>query len=494
MTTSLFTDHYELTMVQAARRAGTDQRRCVFEVFTRRLPEGRRYGVLAGTGRFLEALKEFRFNDAELKFLRDRGIVDSPTLQALESYRFGGHIYGYEEGELFFPHSPVLRVEGTFADAVVLETLLLSMLNYDSSVASVGSRMTWAAGERPCIEMGSRRVHEEAGVAAARAAAIAGFSSTSNLEAGRRYGIPTGGTAAHAFTLLFDSEADAFTAQVESLGRSTTLLVDTYDVMAAVRKAVEIAGPQLGAVRLDSGNLQRTAQEVRDLLDSLGAHATRIVATSDLDEFKIVQFGSAPIDVFGIGTNLVTGGGYPAAGFVYKLVEHEAPDGTMIPVAKKSAEKTGTGGRKLAVRVQHSAGDSHRAVCEAVIAGKQHLLDDYARRLTGRALQVPLVLDGEMTSSATPAERVQQARQRHAESLAELNLDGSLGTIGSTMDSVGSMSTATGQSDTRTQADRDSKAPLYQRAGREAMEHALNAGPAIPTVMLDHERLTFQEC
>src|SRR5690606_15583465 len=166
--------------------------------------------------------------------------------------RFSGNVWGYGEGECFFPNSPVLVVEGTFAEAVLLETLVLSILNFDSAIASAASRMTVAAEGRPCIEMGSRRTHEWAAVAAARAAYIAGFTSTSNLEAGRTYGVPTRGTSAHAFTLLHDSERDAFTAQVTSLGKGTTLLVDTYDVAAAVALGVEIAGPELGAVRLDS--------------------------------------------------------------------------------------------------------------------------------------------------------------------------------------------------------------------------------------------------
>ena len=191
MTSALLTDRYELTMVDAARKAGTADRRSIFEVFARHLPNGRRYGIVAGTGRLLEQLAEFRFGDAELAWLRENDVVDADTLDWLADYRFRGNVWGYREGEVYFPGSPVLVVEGTFAEAVVLETLALSVLNYDSAVASAASRMVTAADGRPIAEMGSRRATERGAVAAARAAFIAGFSSTSNLEAGRTWGIPT---------------------------------------------------------------------------------------------------------------------------------------------------------------------------------------------------------------------------------------------------------------------------------------------------------------
>src|ERR671917_562908 len=226
-TTALLTDHYELTMLRAALRAGTASRRCVFELFARRLPEGRRYGVVAGVGRALRALRHFRFDEEALRFLPDRKVVDSATADWLADFAFRGDVWGYPEGEIYFPGSPVLIVESTFAEGVVLETLLLSIYNHDSAIASAASRMTVTAGDRPCIEMGSRRTQELSAVAAARAAYIAGFAATSNLEAGRRYGVPTRGTSAHAFTLLHADERQAFAAQIAALGEDTTLLVDT---------------------------------------------------------------------------------------------------------------------------------------------------------------------------------------------------------------------------------------------------------------------------
>ncbi|MBO0839087.1 MAG: nicotinate phosphoribosyltransferase, partial [Actinobacteria bacterium] len=261
--TGLLTDHYELTMVRAALRSGAAYRRSVFEVFARQLPSGRRYGVVAGTSRLLDAIERFRFGPAELDFLARSGIADDPELEFLTNYRFGGNIWGYGEGDCYFPGSPILVVEGTFAEAVVLETLALSVLNHDCAIASAASRMVTAASGRPLIEMGSRRTHELSAVAAARAAYIAGFATTSNLRAGYQYGVPTSGTSAHAFTLVHDDERQAFAAQLDALGAGTTLLADTYDVTAAIELAVELAGPALGAVRIDSGDLAAAAREVR---------------------------------------------------------------------------------------------------------------------------------------------------------------------------------------------------------------------------------------
>jgi nicotinate phosphoribosyltransferase len=408
--TALLTDHYELTMVEAALRSGAASRDCVFEVFARRLPEGRRYGVVAGTGRLLDAIEQFRFSDEEIDQLSRTKVVDDATLEFLAGYRFNGNIWGYAEGECYFPYSPVLVVESDFAHGVLLETVVLSILNHDSAVASAASRMTSAAAGRPCIEMGSRRTHEEAAVAAARAAYIAGFATTSNLEAGRRYGVPTAGTAAHAFTLLHDDEREAFAAQVESLGKATTLLVDTYDVTNAVRVAVEIAGPELGAVRLDSGDLLSQAREVRALLNDLGAQDTKIVVTSDLDEYAIAALAAGPVDRYGVGTSLVTGSGAPTAGMVYKLVARTDDSGAMVSVAKKSKDKQSVGGRKFALRRLNE-----RGCAEAEVLGLGEAPADDG---DDRALLVPLVANGQVVGRETGT--LEAARERHEASRAEL--------------------------------------------------------------------------
>lgn len=398
-------------MLQASLGAGTAGRRSVFELFGRRLPEGRRYGVVAGVGRALESLAAFRFGDAELEALD--GVVDGPTLEWLAGYRFSGDVWGYPEGEVYFPHSPLLVVEGTFAEAVLLETLLLSIYNHDSAIASAASRMTWAAGDRPCIEMGSRRTHEEAAVAAARAAYVAGFATSSNLAARQRYGVPTAGTSAHSFTLLHDSEADAFRAQISSLGKGTTLLVDTYDIADAVRAGVEIAGPELGAVRIDSGDLGVLAGQVRAQLDSLGATGTRIVVTSDLDEYAIAALAAAPVDGYGVGTQVVVGSGHPTCGFVYKLVARAGEDGVFVDVAKKSKDKVSIGGRKYALRRLEGGPGGSTASAEVIGIGVPPDGDS-----DDRPLLVPLVRDGEIVGE----EPLATARERHARSREELPL------------------------------------------------------------------------
>ena len=393
-------------MLQAALASGTAHRRSVFELFGRRLPEGRRYGVVAGVGRALDAIEAFRFDEAALAVLED--VVDEPTRDYLAAYRFTGDVWGYAEGEAYFAHSPLVVVEATFAEAVVLETVLLSIYNHDSAIAAAASRMTLVAGDRPCIEMGSRRTHEEAAVAAARAAYIAGFATTSNLAARQRYGVPTAGTSAHSFTLLHDTEGDAFRAQVDSLGVGTTLLVDTYDVAEAVRIGVEVAGPELGAVRLDSGDLGALAHEVRAQLDSLGATATRIVVTSDLDEHAIAALATAPVDGYGVGTQLVTGSGHPTSGFVYKLVAREDDAGVLRSVAKRSVDKISIGGRKYALRRRTADG-----IAEAEVVGVGAPARDDG---DDRSLLVPLVTAGEVVGR----EPLTAARDRHLASRAEL--------------------------------------------------------------------------
>ncbi|MGP5300774.1 nicotinate phosphoribosyltransferase [Corynebacterium variabile] len=387
--TALFTDMYELTMLQAALADGTADRRCAFEVFTRRLPNERRYGVVAGTARVIDAVKNFRFTAEQLDGLP---FLDGRTRTYLENYRFSGQIDGYREGELYFPNSPILTVRGTFAECVVLETVILSILNFDSAVASAAARMVTAAEGRPIIEMGSRRTHEDAAVSAARAAYLAGFVSTSNLEAAARYGVPVGGTSAHAWTLLHTDadgrpdEKAAFKAQIESQGVGTTLLVDTYDIRQGVANAVEVAGTGLGGVRIDSGDLGVLARQVRDQLDALGAYDTKICVSTDLDEFAIASLRSEPVDTYGAGTSVVTGSGAPTAGLVYKLVE---VDGTHVH--KRSRGKASHGGAKQALRACRSTGTAVEEVAWSI----DEDAPDLGGVLNTVQLTVPLIRDGE---------------------------------------------------------------------------------------------------
>ncbi|MEV1146770.1 nicotinate phosphoribosyltransferase [Micromonospora sp. NPDC049799] len=395
---ALLTDHYELTMISAALRDGTADRRCVFEVFSRRLPTGRRYGVVAGTGRLVDLIRDFRFDPEEIDFLRRTGVVDEQTAAWLASYRFTGDVDGYAEGELFFPGSPILTVSGGFAECVVLETLVLSVLNHDCAVAAAAARMVTAARGRTLIEMGSRRAHEEAAVAAARAAYLAGFRFTSNLAAGQRYGIPTAGTAAHAFTLLHDDERAAFASQVATLGKDTTLLVDTYDISQGIRNAIEVAGTDLRAVRIDSGDLAVIAQQSRELLDSLGATETKIIVSGDLDEYSIASLAAEPVDMYGAGTSVVTGSGAPTAGLVYKLVE---VDGRAV--VKRSEHKATIGGRKVAIRRHKPTGT---ATEEIVVP--QGVPD---HRPHDRMLQRSYVVEGESVLLPTLDESREHLRQ-----------------------------------------------------------------------------------
>jgi nicotinate phosphoribosyltransferase len=273
--------------------------------------------------------------------------------------------------------------------------------------------MVGAADGRPIIEMGSRRTHEQAAVAAARAAYVAGFAGTSNLAAQRHYGVPALGTSAHAFTLLHTTadgadECAAFRAQVEALGVNTTLLVDTYDITTGVANAVAVAGTGLGGVRIDSGDLPALARQVRRQLDDLGARHTRIVVSGDLDEFAIAALRAEPVDSYGVGTSLVTGSGAPTAQMVYKLVEVDG-----MPVEKRSTRKESHGGYKHAVRLSRPTG----TVVEEVVypAGRPPATTDAARLLT-----VPLVRGGE----PVVAEDLSAARARVAAGLKSLPWDG----------------------------------------------------------------------
>ncbi|MCC6434716.1 MAG: nicotinate phosphoribosyltransferase [Acidimicrobiales bacterium] len=413
--TALLTDHYELTMVDAAIRSGVAFRRAVFECFFRRLPPGRRYGVVAGTGRLLDAIDAFRFDGGTLSWLRGQGFLAADTLDWLADYRFGGTISGYREGELCFPGSPVLTVEGTFAEAVVLETLVLSVLNHDSAVAAAGSRMVGAAAGRPLLAAGGRRTAEWAAPAAARAAYLVGFAATSNLEAGRRWGVPTGGTTAHSFVLAHAQERDAFDAQLAVTGPATTLLVDTYDLEAGIRNAVAAAGPGLGAVRIDSGDPLEQAGLARKLLDDLGATQTQIVLSGDLDEYAIETLlaAGAPVDRMLVGTQLVTGSGAPTAGMVYKLVAvaDRIDDQTVRPVAKTSAGKESRGGHKWAGRRFDTDGYATAEVVTSVPVPDRTIQDGMVR-----SLQVTFVERGERVDRTTLAD----ARLHHQAARATL--------------------------------------------------------------------------
>lgn len=401
-------------MLQAALADGTAERPVVCEVFARRLSNERRYGVVAGIPRVLEAVKNFRFSEEQLDSL---DFLDDKTKAYLRDYRFSGQIDGYREGELYFPNSPLLTVRGTFAESILLETVILSIMNSDSAVASAASRMVVAADGRPIIEMGSRRTHEKSAVTAARAAYLAGFQSTSNLQASAEYGIPASGTAAHSWTLAHvnddgtPNEKAAFESQIKTHGVGTTLLVDTFDITQGVANAIEVAGPELGGVRIDSGNLGAITRRVRKQLDDLGAHNTKIVVSSDLDEFAIAGLRGDPVDVYGVGTSVVTGSGAPTASMVYKVVEVDGH-----PVAKRSESKKSVGGAKRAIRSYRSSGV---AIEEIIFPFAADIPD--TGHLDSKMLTVPLIRDGEIVEGQ---HSLDESREYLAENIKTLPWEG----------------------------------------------------------------------
>jgi putative nicotinate phosphoribosyltransferase len=400
MKTGMLTDRYELTMLSSFVADGSVEHRAVFEAFSRRLPPGRRYGLVAGLGRLLPLIEDFAFEPEEIDWLVAQEAITPACAAYLAGFRFRGDIDALPEGDVYFPGTPVVTVSGTLGECIVLETLVLSVLNHDTAVASAAARMVTAAQGRPLIEMGSRRTHEGAAVAVARAAYLAGFGASSNLAAGRLYGVPTVGTAAHAFVLAHRTEAEAFRSQMTAHGAGTTLLVDTYDTAQGLRNAVEVArelgasGP--GAVRIDSGDLAAEAVSARRVLDELGATETRVTVTSDLDEYVIASLADVPIDGYGAGTRVATGSGHPTAGMVYKLVavaDSDAADASLRPVAKKSLDKVSHGGRK----------DVWRRYADGVLAEEIHTVGGPQPPDTRPALRRVLTA-GEIVDAPTLAE------------------------------------------------------------------------------------------
>lgn len=405
----LMSDKYELTMLEGFLEAGIANRRATFELFGRKLPEGRAYGVVAGTQRALEAIMSYQFSESDLDYLSD--FLSPGTLDYLAKYRFTGTVIGYNEGDYWFPYSPILTIKATLGEAVILETLLLSIFNYDSAVASAASHVMTHAKGKHVMEFGSRRTSEFSAVSAARAAYIAGFDATSNLEAGRKYGIPVYGTSAHAFTLAFVDEKKAFAAQVSALGANTTLLIDTYDIEEGVNNAVEAAGTALTAVRIDSGDPFEVVPAVRAQLDALGATDTKIVLSGDLNSeiLKSITDAELPVDSFGIGTSIVTGDGYPAAGFVYKLVTIEDENGNMVNVAKKSSGgKKSIGGAKSAYREYD---EDWQVIGEHLVTDENanSIFSDWDR------LQEVFITSGKLTNLTTTS----MAREKHLANKAD---------------------------------------------------------------------------
>jgi nicotinate phosphoribosyltransferase len=352
---ALSTDLYELTMMAGYHAAGLDAP-ATFELYVRELPPRRSFLVAAGLEQALEYLEELRFTADDIAHLRGLPVLRHVRREFFDEYlagfRFTGEVWAAPEGTPIVPPAPLLRVTAPLPEAQLVETALLAIVGFQTSVASRAARMVRAADGRRVVEFGARRAHGvEAGVLAARAAFIAGCESTSNVEAGRRFGIPVSGTMAHAWVTAFPDEQQAFRQFARIFGDHTVLLLDTYDTLAAAR-AVAASGLTPAAVRLDSGNLAALSRDVRTILDAAGLRATKIFVSGDLDEWRIASIveSGAPVDGFGVGAAISTASDAPSLGAVYKLVEVERA-GTPVPVMKSSPGKATRPGRKQVWRV-----------------------------------------------------------------------------------------------------------------------------------------------
>ncbi len=361
---SLATDLYQITMMYAYFAAGMGGQ-ATFEYFVRKLPRNRRFLVLAGLEQALATLRDLRFDGPQIDFLRQTPtfsqVGDPATLnqflEYLRDFRFTGEVRAAREGTIFFPNEPVLQVTGDLLQGQLVETILLSTLNYQTLVASKAARIRLVAGDRTLIDFGTRRAHgPQAGLMAARAAFVGGFDGTSNVLAAQLLGIPAVGTAAHAYTMAFEREQDAFAHYLDAFPASTTLLIDTYDTLRGARRAAAL-GAGLKGVRLDSGDLGALSVQVRAILDAQGLTEARIVASNDLNEIKIRDLlaDGAPVDVFGVGTELVTSRDDPTLSGVYKLVE-KIVDGQPFPTMKFSSDKPSYPGRKDLYRLLDADG------------------------------------------------------------------------------------------------------------------------------------------
>lgn len=406
---ALLTDLYELTMA-SAYFAGDLDTPATFDLVVRDLPANRNFLVAAGLQDALTYLETLRFSPDDLAYLRTLALFDDPFLEHLESLRFRGDVWAIPEGEVFFAGEPFLRLTAPRIQAQIVETYLLNCLDFETMIATKAARIVLAAQGRAVVDFSARRDHGvDASLKAARASYIAGAASTSNVLAGRNYGIPVAGTMAHAFVMSFDREIDAFRAFVDRFPNGTTLLIDTYNVRAGALNAITVAreaveaGHSIGAVRLDSGNIAEDSRMVRALLDDARFDAVRIFVSGDLDEYRVRDLlaAGAPVDAFGVGTRLGTSSDAPSLGGVYKLAED--PGGGRL---KLSAGKVTYPGRKQVYRREH----------QGTILGDTVALDDETG-IPGRPLLQEVMRGGKRTAEQEPLSTM---RDRCAAALATL--------------------------------------------------------------------------
>lgn len=406
----LATDLYQLTMAAAYHANGRCER-ASFELFARRLPKDRSYLIVAGLEQALDYLRRLSFSPDEIEYLRGLPVFASVSpefFDYLRDFRFTGEVWAMPEGMIAFAGEPLVRVTAPLIEAQIIETYLLSVINFQTLIATKASRIVEAAQGRGVIEFGARRAHGfDAAIYAARAAFIGGCVGTSNVEAGRMFDIPVYGTAAHSFTMAFDREIDAFRAYFKVFPESTTLLLDTYDTIGAARLATEF-GSKLRGVRLDSGDIVELSKQVRAILDDAGMRQTKILASGDLNEYKIAEMlaAGAPIDLFGVGTDLSTSYDAPALGGVYKLVEVEL-DGRTEPKMKLSRDKATYPHRK---QVWRNSADSGAFASDVI-----GMADEAG--LSGEALLVEVMRGGAITSPPPSLREIQNRARRQLERL-----------------------------------------------------------------------------
>lgn len=412
--TGLATDLYELTMA-AAYHANERHERASFELFVRKLPPERSYLITAGLEQALQYLCTLSFRAEEIDYLRRLPVfarVAPGFFDYLHDFHFSGEVWAMPEGTVAFAGEPLLRVTAPLIEAQIVETYLLSTINFQTMIATKASRVVEAAQGRGVIEFGGRRAHGmEAALYAARAAFIGGCIGTSNVEAGRLFDIPVYGTAAHSWTMAFEREIDAFRAYYRVFPESTTLLLDTYDTISAAHLATEF-GPNLRGVRLDSGDLAGLSKQVRAILDEAGMKNTKILASGDLNEYKITELlaAGARIDLFGVGTDLSTSRDAPALGGVYKLVELEV-DHRAEPKMKLSRDKATYPFRKQVWRACDSQGNFAEDLIAAAYEAESELENNHQPLLS-------LVMrEGEIIA---PLPGLHEMQQRARQQLARL--------------------------------------------------------------------------
>ena len=405
--TGLLTDLYQLTMAAGYFEAGKSDEIATFELFFRRLPRYRNFVLAAGLEQAVEYLQNLHFEDEEIRYLRSLPQfrrVSPEFFEALRSLRFNGDLFAMAEGTPIFAGEPFLTVRAPLIEAQIVETFLLSTVGFQSLIATKAARMVEVAGGRAVVDFGTRRAHSpEAGVLAGRASYIGGCVGTSNTETGFRYGIPVFGTAAHSWIQAFATEREAYQRLQNLLGDATVYLIDTYNTVQGAQLAASLGKPVWG-VRLDSGNLVELSRAVRKILDDAGLKDVQIMATSDLNEYKILEFAAAraPIDAFGVGTDLATSTDSPNLGVVYKLVEL---DGRLT--AKFSEDKHTLPGAKQVFRF-----DAHDVIaCSWECLGCGH------DEPQARALLRPVLLEGKLIE---PLPNAKAARQTAAESIKRL--------------------------------------------------------------------------